>query len=51
MKRGATLKWSVLGEGFRSFLRPGFTPESIGDTAQAVAYLAKSPAAKAAAAA
>ncbi|QDF72455.1 metal-dependent hydrolase [Mycobacteroides chelonae] len=51
MKRGVTLKWSVLGEGFRSFLRPGFTPESIGDTAQAVAYLAKSPAAKAAAAA
>ncbi|MFT8181325.1 metal-dependent hydrolase, partial [Mycobacteroides chelonae] len=23
MKRGVTLKWSVLGEGFRSFLRPG----------------------------
>ncbi|MUM19783.1 metal-dependent hydrolase [Mycobacterium sp. CBMA271] len=48
MKRGSALSWSVMGEGFRSFLRPGFTPESIGDSAQAVAYLAKSPAAKAA---
>lgn len=48
MNRGSLFKWSIIGEGFRSFLRPGFTPASIGDTAQAVAYLAKSPAAKAA---
>src|SRR5262249_21662010 len=30
------------------YLRPGFTPEKMGSTAQAVAYLASSPAARAA---
>jgi predicted metal-dependent hydrolase len=30
------------------YLRPGFTPEHMGSTAQAVAYLASSPAARAA---
>ncbi|EFV13642.1 metal-dependent hydrolase [Segniliparus rugosus] len=49
MKRGSLVSFAVMGEAFKAYLRPDFTPESIGDTAQAVAYLAKSPAAKAAA--
>ncbi|MBA0048879.1 metal-dependent hydrolase [Mycobacteroides sp. LB1] len=51
MKREATLSFALLGKAFKAYLRPDFTPEAIGDTAQAVAYLAKSPAAKAATAA
>ncbi|MFI5781920.1 metal-dependent hydrolase [Nocardia sp. NPDC051570] len=47
MWRGAlpgvpSLLWSAL-----SVFTPGYTPESVGSTAQAVAYLAKSPAARA----
>ncbi|MBF6331755.1 metal-dependent hydrolase [Nocardia transvalensis] len=47
MWRGAlpgvpSLLWSAL-----SVFQPGYTPESVGSTAQAVAYLAKSPAARA----
>ncbi len=49
MRSGSLFSWSLIGKAFRAYLRPGFTPESIGSTAQAVAYLAKSPAAKAAA--
>jgi predicted metal-dependent hydrolase len=30
------------------YFRPGFTPDEMGSTAQAVAYLANSPAARAA---
>ncbi|MFF0493632.1 metal-dependent hydrolase [Nocardia sp. NPDC004068] len=39
---GPSLLWSAL-----SVFKPGYTPESVGSTAQAVAYLAKSPAARA----
>ena len=49
MKRGSLVSFALMGEAFKAYLQPDFTPESIGDTAQAVAYLAKSPAAKAAA--
>ncbi|ATL66736.1 metal-dependent hydrolase [Nocardia terpenica] len=47
MWRGAlpgvpSLLWSAV-----SVAQPGYTPESVGSTAQAVAYLAKSPAARA----
>ncbi|RDI54034.1 metal-dependent hydrolase [Nocardia mexicana] len=47
MWRGAlpgvpSLLWSAL-----TVFQPGYTPESVGSTAQAVAYLAKSPAARA----
>lgn len=46
MNRGALFHWNTLSEAFKAYLEPNFTPESIGNTAQAVAYLAKSPAAK-----
>lgn len=49
MKRESTLSLALLSKAFKAYLQPDFTPEAIGDTAQAVAYLAKSPAAKAAA--
>ena len=48
MQRGALIPWRALWGAFKAYLRPDFTPESLGDTAQAVAYLAQSPAAKAA---
>ncbi|WP_341257001.1 metal-dependent hydrolase [Gordonia malaquae] len=48
MNSGSLFSWKMIGSAFRAYLRPDFTPESIGSTAQAVAYLAKSPAAKAA---
>ncbi|QLY27867.1 metal-dependent hydrolase [Nocardia huaxiensis] len=46
MRRGVLPRWRLIGRGFAQFVRPDFDPEEIGDTAQAVAYLAKSPAAK-----
>lgn len=49
MDRDALFDWKMISSAFRAYLQPGFTPESIGNTAEAVAYLAKSPAAKAAA--
>ena len=38
----------LFGTNTISYLRPGFTPDDMGSTAQAVAYLASSPAARAA---
>jgi predicted metal-dependent hydrolase len=38
----------LFGSNTLDYLRPGFTPEQMGSTAQAVAYLASSPAARAA---
>ncbi len=38
----------LFGSNTIDYLRPGFTPEKMGSTAQAVAYLASSPAARAA---
>lgn len=38
----------LFGTNTLDYLRPGFTPEKMGSTAQAVAYLASSPAARAA---
>lgn len=38
----------VFGSNTLAYFRPGYSPESIGSTAQAVAYLASSPAARAA---
>lgn len=49
MKRGAFLRWRELGKSALEFMRPGFSPDQVGSTAQAVAYLSTSPAAKAAA--
>ncbi|WP_405495924.1 metal-dependent hydrolase [Nocardia sp. NBC_00511] len=46
MRRGVLPRWGLIGEGFRSFIRPGYDPADTGDTAQALRYLAKSPAAK-----
>lgn len=46
MQRGAFMGWRLVGAAFQEYLRPGFTPEVMGDTGQAVAYLAQSPAAK-----
>lgn len=51
MKRGSTMSFAILWKALKAYLHPDFSPESVGDTAQAVAYLAKSPAAKAATAA
>ena len=39
---------SLFGSNTLSYLRPGFSPAEMGSTAQAVAYLASSPAARAA---
>ncbi len=39
---------TVFGTATLSYFRPGFSPEEMGSTAQAVAYLATSPAARAA---
>jgi predicted metal-dependent hydrolase len=38
----------LFGTNTFDYLRPSFTPEKMGSTAQAVAYLASSPAARAA---
>jgi predicted metal-dependent hydrolase len=38
----------LFGSNMFAYLRPGFTPEQMGSTAQAVAYLASSPGARAA---
>lgn len=38
----------LFGSNTLGYFRPGFTPEQMGSTAQAVAYLARSPAARAA---
>ena len=38
----------LIGTSTLSYLRPGYSPEDVGSTAQAVAYLASSPAARAA---
>jgi predicted metal-dependent hydrolase len=38
----------LFGSNTLAYFRPGFTPEQMGSTAQAVAYLARSPAARAA---
>ncbi|MFJ4654922.1 metal-dependent hydrolase [Nocardia sp. NPDC088792] len=46
MRRGVLPRWRLIGDGFASFIRADYNPEDTGDTAQAVAYLAKSPAAK-----
>ncbi|MEO8814675.1 MAG: metal-dependent hydrolase [Mycobacterium sp.] len=48
-KLGLLPKYSKLfGSNTLMYFRPGFTPERMGSTAQAVAYLARSPAARAA---
>ena len=39
---------NLFGASTLSYFRPGYSPEDIGSTAQAVAYLATSPAARAA---
>lgn len=46
MRRGVLPRWRMIGTGFASFVRADYNPQDTGDTAQAVAYLAKSPAAK-----
>ncbi|MCU1643114.1 MAG: metal-dependent hydrolase [Nocardia sp.] len=46
IRRGVLPPWRLIGSGFASFIRADYDPEDTGDTAQAVAYLAKSPAAK-----
>jgi uncharacterized protein len=38
----------LFGSNTLTYFRPGFSPEEMGSTAQAVAYLASSPAARAA---
>jgi predicted metal-dependent hydrolase len=38
----------LFGSNTFAYFRPGFSPEKMGSTAQAVAYLASSPAARAA---
>jgi uncharacterized protein len=38
----------LFGSNTLMYFRPGFSPEEMGSTAQAVAYLASSPAARAA---
>lgn len=40
--------FTLFGSNTLTYFRPGFSPESMGSTAQAVAYLASSPAARAA---
>ena len=48
-KLGLLPKYRTLfGSNTLMYFRPGFTPEQMGSTAQAVAYLARSPAARAA---
>lgn len=51
IQRGAFLRWRDLARSAVDFMRPDFSPDQVGSTAQAVAYLSTSPAAKAAAAA
>lgn len=46
MRRGVLPRWRLIGRGFASFVRADYDPQDTGDTAQAVAYLAQSPAAK-----
>ncbi|WP_327139861.1 metal-dependent hydrolase [Nocardia sp. NBC_01327] len=46
IRRGVLPPWRLIGSGFASFVRSDYDPENTGDTGQAVAYLAKSPAAK-----
>ncbi|MFF2549993.1 metal-dependent hydrolase [Nocardia sp. NPDC058058] len=46
IRRGVLPRWGLIGRGFASFVRADYDPADTGDTAQAVAYLAKSPAAK-----
>jgi predicted metal-dependent hydrolase len=50
MSRGALPKWRGLAAASLRYLRPSYTPEIEGNTAQATAYLAKSPTARAASA-
>lgn len=40
--------WEAFGKETLTYLRPGFSPDEVGSMAQAVAYLASSPAARAA---
>ncbi|MFH5210468.1 metal-dependent hydrolase [Antrihabitans spumae] len=49
MYRGALPTLPMIGKSLLLCLKPGYSPESVGNTAQALAYLAKSPAARAAA--
>jgi predicted metal-dependent hydrolase len=39
---------TLFGSSTLSYFRPGYSPQDVGSTAQAVAYLASSPAARAA---
>ncbi|MCW2497837.1 metal-dependent hydrolase [Jatrophihabitans sp.] len=48
MSHGALPKWRSLAAASIRYLRPDYTPEVEGNTAQATAYLAKSPTAQAA---
>ncbi|MGW1740415.1 metal-dependent hydrolase [Nocardia sp. NPDC001965] len=48
MRRGALPGIPALLTSALSTFRPGYSPESVGSTAQAIAYLAQSPAARAA---
>ncbi|MBY6411996.1 metal-dependent hydrolase [Rhodococcus sp. BP-252] len=47
-RRGALPSLMQMTKGVARYLKPSYTPENEGSTAQAVAYLAKSPAARAA---
>ncbi|TSE00126.1 metal-dependent hydrolase [Skermania sp. ID1734] len=49
MRRGALPSFSMIGRSLAHCLKPGYSPEVVGNTAQALAYLATSPAARAAA--
>jgi predicted metal-dependent hydrolase len=48
MRRGSLPSLAQMTKGVARYLKPSYTPEDEGDTAQAVAYLAKSPAARSA---
>ena len=49
MYRGSLPTLPMIARSLATCLRPGYTPELVGNTAQALAYLASSPAARAAA--
>lgn len=48
MRRGSLPSLAQMTKGVARYLKPSYSPENEGSTAQAVAYLAKSPAARAA---
>jgi predicted metal-dependent hydrolase len=50
MSRGALPTFGKIGRSVITCLHPSYSPTRVGNTAQALAYLAKSPAARAASA-